>query len=419
MISPHVNSLLQSKRVLLLQGPLGGFFSKFSQWLNTQGIQTFKINFNGGDAFFSKNIERCFSYTDSPQNYSKWIEQFILNHEIDAVVCFGDCRYYHRVTKTITKKNRIKFFAFEEGYIRPNFITFEEDGVNFYSNFLHHIQEKKELDQQQKIQEIKDVNSSYYLMVGCAITYYLFMLLGSFKYSKYQHHRMLKIWQEVLYWCLSAFRRVKNHFIEVSKFENFIKRHKQEYFVFALQVHNDFQIRTHSQLGCVRKYIGVVIQDFALNAHSHHHLVLKHHAMDRGYRHYGNEIQRLAKLYGVEGRIHYFCDVHLPTLLKNGLGFVTINSTTGIQALYHGIPTKALGYALYNLPKLTYNYRLANFWVNPGKVDTEYFQKFRIELIGYSQLNGSFYGSSPWMSEVILNKSQDKAHQLKKDLLKM
>ncbi|WP_228720294.1 hypothetical protein [Acinetobacter portensis] len=55
-MSVHIDSLLLSRRVLLLQGPLGSFFSQFAQWLDDNGIQCYKVNFNGGDAFFSKTL---------------------------------------------------------------------------------------------------------------------------------------------------------------------------------------------------------------------------------------------------------------------------------------------------------------------------------------------------------------------------
>ena len=397
-MSIHISHLLQSKRVLLLQGPMGGFFSKFSQWLNDQGIQSFKVNFNGGDAYFSKGIDLSFSYTGAPEEFSTWIGNFIENHDIDAIVCFGDCRYYHQVAKKVSVKKSIRFFAFEEGYIRPNYVTFEENGVNFYSNFLSHLK----LDQNihtEKNTDLLDVNASFNTMVWSSILYYFFMLLYTFKYPQYKHHRLMGVWTEAYYWCWSGIRRLKNALLEKAKFEKFIEQHKFEYFVFALQVHNDFQIRTHSDLRCVKKYIEVVIKNFAQHANQSHHLVLKHHPMDRGYRHYGSEIKRLARQYGIEGRVHYFCDIHLPTLLKNSVGFVAVNSTTGIQALYHDVPVKVLGHALYNLPKLTNQHKLADFWQYPGVVDSAYFNKFREELIHYSQLNGSFYGDSPWMSQ--------------------
>jgi capsular polysaccharide export protein len=140
-----------------------------------------------------------------------------------------------------------------------------------------------------------------------------------------------------------------------------------------------------------------VIKYFSQYAEPEQHLVFKHHPMDRGYRHYGALLDILVEHFALKGRVHYFCDIHLPTLLKHSLGMVTVNSTTVIQALYHKIPVKVLGNALYNLPRLTNQHRLDQFWTRPGVVDHAYFLQFRHNLIAYSQLNGSFYGSSPWM----------------------
>lgn len=403
-MSIHVNNLLLSERVLMLQGPMGGFFTKLSIWLKSKGIQCFKVNFNGGDQYDSRYFENTFDYTDSYANFALWIEQLILNQDIDAIVCFGDCRKYHQTAKKIASKQKIKFFAFEEGYIRPNYITFEQDGVNFFSNFLEHLQ----IQSVKSVREEKEIQETYNQfgnMVVQVIVYYFFMLLYSFKYKNYQHHRQMGIWTELYCWIVAGYRRLKNRLIEPRSFDRFIERHQDCYFVFALQVHNDFQIRTHSEYKCMKKYIEIVIEDFSQNAEKHHHLVLKHHPMDRGYRNYSDLIQKLCKKNGVQGRVHYFCDIHLPTLLKHSIGFITVNSTTGIQALYHQIPIKVLGFALYNLPKLTNQRPLEKFWRNPGKVDAIYFQNFRSKLIEYSQLNGSFYGSSPWMRKYILPKN--------------
>lgn len=415
-MSIHVNNLLLSERVLLLQGPMGDFFTNFSIWLNSHGIQCFKVNFNGGDQFDSRHIEYSFDYTGTYADFSAWIDHLLITHKIDAVVCFGDCRKYHQTAKQVALTHKIKFFAFEEGYIRPNYITFEQDGVNFFSNFLTHFQAANT-----KVSRIREntqaIKSSYSLRVMSVIIYYFFMLMFSWKYSHYKHHRQMGVWTELYYWIWAGIRRIKNACIEKTKFNRFISTYKKRYFVFALQVHNDFQIRTHSELKCMEKYIQLVIEDFAHHADPYHHLVLKHHPMDRGYRNYARLIRKLAKQYGVEERIHYFCDIHLPTLLKHSLGFVAVNSTTGIQALYHCIPVKVLGYALYNLPKLTNQRPLSKFWRNPGKVDQVYFKKFRENLIEYSQLNGSFYGDSPWMKQYVV--SIFLANQDAKDKIKL
>ena len=65
MISDGLNEF-QGKRVLMLQGPVGPFFTRFATDLNLVGSVVFKVNFNGGDWFFSKSASftRVFNFTD-------------------------------------------------------------------------------------------------------------------------------------------------------------------------------------------------------------------------------------------------------------------------------------------------------------------------------------------------------------------
>lgn len=412
-MSIHVDKLLLANKVLLLQGPMGDFFHRLAQWLNSKNIECYKINFNGGDRFFYKSKENVFDYQGRLGDFLGWIEAFLIEHEIDAIVCFGDCRKYHKLAKVIAEKNNINFFAFEEGYIRPNYITFEQNGVNFFSNFLNHLDNNVQgVEYRNDLNSnITDVQNSYSKMVVSVITYYILWVLFSFKYPDYEHHRGIHPIKELGFWTLSGIRSVKNKLFEKRKFNNFLDANSKKYFIFSLQVHNDSQIKIHSDLKNIEKYIELVLKDFGLHADQSMHLVLKHHPMDRGYRNYRKLINRYAQQFHIQGRVHYFCDIHFPTLLKHGLGLVTVNSTTGIQALFHQIPVKVLGFALYNLPKLTNQYALSKFWTNPGKVDSHYFSYFRRELIFYSQLNGSFYGISPWKEvygdQVIISNQED------------
>lgn len=395
----HVRELLGSKKVLLLQGPMGNFFLRFSNWLQQQHIDCLKVNFNGGDWFFSKKNKQCYNYTDTLENFDSWLDVFINEHDIDAIVCFGDCRFYHKVAKQVSLRCDVKFFAFEEGYIRPDFITFEQNGVNFFSNFSD-VFIAGHLDRSNvKNIHVNKVDNRFSSIVYSAILYYFFWTILGFKYPNYQHHRQITPILELYYWSRSSLRRVKNYIFEKRYFKRFLLKHSKTYFIFALQVHNDSQIHTHSDLKCVELYIEKVIASFAQYAEKDHQLVLKHHPMDRGYRNYSKLIARCALKYKVDGRLHYFCDIHFPSLLKHSLGMVTVNSTTGLQALHHNIPVKALGYAIYNLPGLTNQYPLQQFWKRPGMVDAQYFTNFKVRLIEYSQLNGSFYGTSPWMDD--------------------
>jgi capsule polysaccharide modification protein KpsS len=56
-----------------------------------------------------------------------------------------------------------------------------------------------------------------------------------------------------------------------------------------------------------------------------------------------------------------------------------------------GTPTKCLGEAIYDIPGLTHQGTLAQFWQNPGTVDRELYARFRYYLRTTNQLNGSVW----------------------------
>lgn len=218
------------------------------------------------------------------------------------------------------------------------------------------------------------------------------------RYPHYQHHRLLSPAQEVMAWFLALIRRV-GYYIPDHMKQQRIRQHWQgRYYIVALQVHNDSQVRVHSDYGDVSEFIRETMTSFAAHAKTDQYLVVKHHPMDRGYRNYGPLIQSIGAQLGVADRVLYVCDVHLPSLIRGSLGLIAINSTTGLQALFHGKPVKVMGRAIYDLPRLTSQCALDQFWCQPESVDREYYLRFRELLLTQSQLNGSFYGDSPWMS---------------------
>ena len=395
----HLQRLLDSKRVLLLQGPMGNFFKRLSVWLTQHHIECHKVNLNAGDWLFYHG-DNVAHYRRSIRHFDAWLKDYIQTHEIDSLVCFGDCRFYHQIAKKVAKDMGKRFFVFEEGYVRPNYITFEENGVNDFSQFKqYYLNPLNGIPDLPMPDHPQNVNPSYALLVRTAISYYFVWILFFWLYPFYQHHRLIHPFMEVFYWMRSGLRRVLHHFTEPRKFLSLIQHHSEQYYIVALQVHNDSQIRVHSDYYDVREFIQEVMQSFAQHADVSHVLVLKHHPMDRGYRHYGRLIQRLAKVYGISHRVLYMCDVHLPTLMKHSLGMITINSTTGIQSLHHGKPVIALGRAIYNMDKLTFQCGLDRFWQHPGRVNKLHYRRFRYALVRSSQLNGSYNGLNPWMHD--------------------
>lgn len=388
-----LDQLLSSRRVLLLQGPMGGFFAQLAAWLRTRQIEVHKVNFNGGDRLFYRD-DAATNFRGRLPDFAIWLHQHLQTLNIDAVVCFGDCRLYHLRARRVCQQLGIQFLVFEEGYLRPDYITLECDGVNANSNLNLSLM----LNQQAQHDYPQPTQPSFARMVWWACLYYLAWILLHPLYPHYQHHRLLTPLQEIVAWLRALRRRVTNTLFDRRK-QSYIRAHLAgRYFIVALQVHNDSQVRVHSDYDDVTDFVVETMQSFAKHAAPDQHLVIKHHPMDRGYRSYRGLIRKTAQDLGIQARVLYVCDVHLPSLIKGSIGLVTINSTTGLQALFHGKPVIALGRAIYNRPRLTFQGGLKDFWRTPERVDHAYYWCFRAFLIQYSQLNGSFYGLSPWMN---------------------
>ncbi len=135
MVQP-LQQLLRHRKVLLLQGPMGRFFKKLADWLDQHGIEYQKINFNGGDALFFGGPQ-ALAYRGTLDGFSGWLAGHMTAQGFEAVLCFGDCRLYHQSAKQVCQQLGRSFFVFEEGYLRPDYITFEQGGVNAFSPLRH------------------------------------------------------------------------------------------------------------------------------------------------------------------------------------------------------------------------------------------------------------------------------------------
>lgn len=391
-MTASMQQLLTHKRVLLLQGKMGGYFSRFASYLMQFDIEVRKINFTAGDAFFYKH-SFVTPYTGTLTEFSPWLKSYIYQHDIDAIVCFGDCRPHHLRAARLSEQLGVSFFVFEEGYLRPDYITLQEHGINGYSRLeVANICELPKANDKPLY-----THNRFYRLCLSAIVYYVISRMFHSQYPNYQHYRGMTAWQEAVAWLKAPWRKIKGYFPDKRLQKQLISQHDEQYFLVSLQVHNDSQITHHSSYDDVIEFIEEVIISFATHANDKHSLVFKHHPLDRGHRDYSLLISGLSAKHGVAGRVFYGCDMHLPTLIKHSIGMITINSTTGLQSIYHKKPTKVMGRAIYNIPQLASPNSLDEFWHNPMLPDNEFYGKFREYLIEQTQLNGSFYGRSPWM----------------------
>ncbi|WP_310463495.1 capsular biosynthesis protein [Sphaerotilus sp.] len=387
-------ALVDQRHTLILQGPMGWFFSDLAALLTQQGQHVTKVHFNGGDEIFWRH-PGALRFTGRPDTLADWLRGLIKRQRIDAVVLFGQMRPVHCTAREVASELGVGIFVFEEGYLRPNYVTIERRGVNALSRLPRAASFYAEREQPrhpaptpttQNIQRTALIAAAYGIAAAALRPWY----------PHQTYHRSLNPVTEPLRWARSYVRHLRYQISEHGLHARLTGADlSKRWFLVPLQVQSDSQIVHHSPYTSVEAFISDVMASFAEHAPDETGLVIKHHPMDRAYSDYQRYIQREAVRLKISHRVVYLHDQHLPTLLDHARGVVTINSTVGLQALHHGAPVITLGESVYSMPGLVYSGSLAAFWEDPGEVDQALYLRFRHHLIAHTQLNASFYAQAP------------------------
>ena len=395
MIKEVKKEVLEYGNYLLLQGPKGFFFYKLGKYLEGIGKTVYKINFNGGDLLTYPSFRNVYNYRDKIENFREYFKNFIETKNIDVVLLYGDYKPYHRIAIEVCKERNIPVYVFEEGYVRPYYITMEKYGINGFSKLPKDPTFYRNLPKIE-VEEPLPVNFSYTKQTLSRAFHYISLELLRWYFPDYVPHKSyVPYLPRIFCWIRGLIRKPIYLYKEKPVFKKILQLRKR-YFLVVLQVHDDTQITLHSDYNSVEEFIHDVLHSFANYAKDDNYLVFKHHPVDRGFKNYEKLIKELSDKLKVKERVFYIHDMPLPKLIKGSLGVITINSTVGMQALYHNVPVKAMGRAIYDIPGLTFQGSLDDFWNNPGEVDKELYNKFRSYVIKTTQLNGSFYGRFPF-----------------------
>lgn len=360
--------------------------------LRSEGITVTKVNFHAGDVLFFGG-EDTVPFRGSRAEWPAFVRELMEERGIDGIFLFGDCRPLHRMAIEAAHERGARVWVFEEGYLRPDWITLEQDGVNGYSHMPRDPEFYRGLDLPEpppptSIGASFAYGSWYSTLNALAFTHL------NHGFPHYEHHRNLNAWFQTFVWVRNVFRKAYYRVRERGMIDRFTGELSGRYWFVPLQVHCDFQL-LHSPYGEVLEFVEDALDTFIAHADPTEHIVFKHHPMDRPYREYTRYFRDLARKRGVEGRLHYVHDLHLPTLLKHARGTITINSTVGLSSIHHATPVKVMGTAVYDMPGLTFQGTLPEFLADPGTTDRRLYHAFRRYLLHVNQINGSFYRRLP------------------------
>jgi len=384
----------------MLQGPVGPFFARLSTDMVLAGATVFKVNFNAGDWLFAPlgSFVRAFNFTAPAREWRAYLSDLLLRLNIDTLFLFGDCRPMHVVALDLCRGRSIRIGVFEEGYLRPDFITLERDGVNNNSS----LPSDPRFYLRQSPRHVPGnipLGSTYGQAAKWGMLYFAAASLGRPWFRHYQHHRRLGI-ADGPSWIVSFWRKHRYRVTERAILPLLVGEKSGKFFLTSLQMRGDAQMAVHSGFESVDAFIEHVIASFAHHAPADCVLALKHHPLDRGYSDYTVLISQLAQQYGVQERCYYLHDQHLPTLLRHARGVVVVNSTVGLSAVGEGVPVKLCGHSIYDIQGLTYQGTLDSFWAHAHLAipHAALYWTFRNYLISHTQHQGSFYKRLPGVS---------------------
>jgi capsular polysaccharide export protein len=381
---------LARRNVLLLQGLMGPLFRRLGQALRRDGYGVHKVNFNGGDRMFWR-LPNGIDYRGSPEEWPAALASLIADRQITDVVLFGDCRPMHIAAINVCRDLHIPVHVFEEGYIRPDWVTLELGGVNGHSTLPRDpAWYRAQAAALPPAPEHHPVPSSFRRRATEGVIYNAADVLTRWHYPYWENHRPWHPLVEGMGWTRRLMRR-KVAAARTQEVFAALEASGDPYVIFPLQLDSDAQIRLHSSFAGIADALRLVIASFAANAPPEMRLVVKEHPLDNGVRDWRHETAALAELYGLNGRVDYLEGGDIVAVAQRSKGMVTINSTSGTLALALDIPVIALGEAVYDIEDITYQGPLDDFWRDPGKPDAETFAAFRRVLIDRCLVAGGFF----------------------------
>ena len=385
----------QGRTFLFLQGPHGPWFPRLAAMLRRSGAACWRVGVNSGDRVFWSDRASYIPFRGTSDDWPATFAALLAEKSVTDLVLYGDTRPIHARAVEIARARGITVHVFEEGYLRPYWITYERGGANGHSRLMdlsvadmRRALEKADMDLPDAPARWGDMRQH----VFWGAIYHWFVLTGFRDYRNFRPHRALTVRQEFMLY-LRRLALMPVHALERRIATWRIRFGGFPYHLVILQLAHDASFRDHSPFATMTEFLSLVTTGFAKGAAPHHHLVFKAHPLEDGRVAMKREIFRLARDHGVEDRVHFVRGGKLAGLLNQARSAITVNSTAGQQVLWRSLPLKAFGRAVYSKPEFVSSQPVEQFFAQPARPDTRAYRDYRHYLLETSQVPGGFYSS--------------------------
>lgn len=375
---------------LFLQGPSSSLFAKTGRELSKLGHKCVRVNLNAGDWIFWHG-KGAANYQGRFEDWHRYLLSLFDRHAITDLVLLGEERPYHKVATELAKDKGISITVIEMGYLRPDWITIERNGMSSNSHFPNDPNAIRFAARNVQAPDFQKIYSqSFFVEALLDLAYNLPNVFFSFLFPHYRRHGLFHPLREYAGWVkrLSIRRREKER---AEKLVQHLGTAGSPYFVYPLQLETDYQLRAHSPYSSQFEAIDEVLGSFASYAPPDTHLVVKSHPLDNGLLDWRARITEIATGHSLSQRVHFIDEGDLSAFVKSCIGMVSVNSTAVLHGLKSGTPAKILGCAVYDIEGMTDQGPLDGFWSAPMKPDPELTEDFYKLLAQTIHVRGNFY----------------------------
>lgn len=384
------------RKFLFLQGPHGPFFRQLAGALRAAGAEVWRVGFNRGDEVFWADRATYLPHTGRPEDWPAHLDRLITAQGFTDLVLYGDVRPIHAAAVAAGRARGLRVHVFEEGYLRPYWASYERGGSSGHSRLMTiGLDEMRAALGDAAQPPLSAAPARWGDMrehVFYGARYHFLVLVGNRRYRAFRPHRGLSVGREFRLH-LANLLLMPLHRIERARAEARIRRSGFDYHLVLLQLEHDASFQAHGPFARMADFIEAVLAGFASGAPADQHLVFKAHPLEDGRGGLRAAIRAGARRHGLTGRVHYVRGGKLARLLSGARACVTVNSTAAEQALWRGLPVRALGRAVYGKPGLVSDQPLADFFAAPHPPDPEAYRIYRRYLLETSQIPGGYYSA--------------------------
>lgn len=375
---------------LFLQGPITPYFAMVADELERHGHRCLRVNLCFGDRLFWRR-SGAINYKGSYEAWPAFVADLIDREGVTDLVLLGEQRFYHKVAIAAAKARGAKVTVTDFGYLRPDWITLEPDGMSGDSSFPRDREAILELARQAPEPDLSArFKDNFTRQAVWDMVYHLssslFRLLHPGYRSHQVHHPALVYLGTGLH-----FLRTRRNGPKADAIVSAVRGAGTPYYVFPLQMENDFQLRAYSPFPDMKTPIHEVIHSFSEHAPAGSRLLVKVHPLDPGMRSWSRIVRRSAARWGMQDRVDFLDGGQLGPMLEGSRGVVTVNSTVGIWALRAGLPVMTLGAAVYDIEGLTFPGELDRFWTDATPPDPALWHAFVKAMVAHIQIRGVYY----------------------------